>query len=506
MSAAMQVLLALALVSVCSAGDWVYITNPIEGYLHPAGEEVDILVNSLTSTDAMVPYEYYTLPFCAAPENTRWQADNLLGSALWGDSIMSSPYSVSFLKNMTCVSACPLNDMAMLNKDELQQMKRFILDGYRGNMILDKLPALRTSLIDPSPSALAELCSKNQVPEREKEVRGYPLGSCKNSEVYINNHLSFTVKYNEKVVEGQKLYFVVGFYVVPRSFAEAGCASQQRMTTALPKGSKQKEMHWTYSVSWELDPTVQWVTRWDNYLNSSEGDKNARAHWLKIAQFLIVVLCLSAIVAVILMRTLHLDFNRYNNPENEEEMQEEVGWKLVHTEVFRPPPYPNLFAALIGTGTQLYLMVVITLMIAMAGFLSPAHRGWFLTALIFLFILMSIVNGFVTGMLQMMFSVKQWKTIILSGLCFPGFMFSLWTISEILLANKHAANAVPIGTYFIVLLMWIGIYVPQMVLGASFAFRLPPIENTLRYSTQKKTVPPQRWWFSWIATILNAVN
>lgn len=44
----------------------------------------------------------------------------------------------------------------------------------------------------------------------------------------------------------------------------------------------------------------------------------------------------SAIVAMILMRTLHLDFNRYNNPENTEEAQEEVGWKLVHADVFRP--------------------------------------------------------------------------------------------------------------------------------------------------------------------------
>lgn len=40
------------------------------------------------------------------------------------------------------------------------------------------------------------------------------------------------------------------------------------------------------------------------------------------------MLCLSAMVAMILLRALHKDFNRYNNPENEDEKQEEYGAPL----------------------------------------------------------------------------------------------------------------------------------------------------------------------------------
>lgn len=40
---------------------------------------------------------------------------------------------------------------------------------------------------------------------------------------------------------------------------------------------------------------------------------------------------------------------------------EETGWKLVHGDVFRPPRYPKLFAAVIGSGIQIFLMTFITI-------------------------------------------------------------------------------------------------------------------------------------------------
>lgn len=40
---------------------------------------------------------------------------------------------------------------------------------------------------------------------------------------------------------------------------------------------------------------------------------------------------------------------------------EETGWKLVHGDVFRPPQYPMFLAAFLGSGVQLFCMVVITI-------------------------------------------------------------------------------------------------------------------------------------------------
>ena len=40
---------------------------------------------------------------------------------------------------------------------------------------------------------------------------------------------------------------------------------------------------------------------------------------------------------------------------------EETGWKLVHGDVFRPPPKSFLLCVFIGSGVQIFCMVVITL-------------------------------------------------------------------------------------------------------------------------------------------------
>jgi hypothetical protein len=42
-------------------------------------------------------------------------------------------------------------------------------------------------------------------------------------------------------------------------------------------------------------------------------------------------------------------------------------WKLVHGDVFRPPRYLELLAALVGTGVQLALLVLAVILITIAG-------------------------------------------------------------------------------------------------------------------------------------------
>ena len=46
-------------------------------------------------------------------------------------------------------------------------------------------------------------------------------------------------------------------------------------------------------------------------------------------------------------------------------------WKLVHGDVFRPPRYLELLAALVGTGVQLALLVLSVILITIAGKLLP---------------------------------------------------------------------------------------------------------------------------------------
>jgi hypothetical protein len=81
-------------------------------------------------------------------------------------------------------------------------------------------------------------------------------------------------------------------------------------------------------------------------------------HWFSIINSLMIVLFLTGMVAMIMMRTLHADFNRYNAMDSVEEA-EETGWKLVHGDVFRPPRFPMVFSILVGSGVQVLGMGII---------------------------------------------------------------------------------------------------------------------------------------------------
>ena len=329
--------------------------------------------------------------------------------------------------------------------------------------------------------------------------------------VHIYNHLNFTVQYNtrvEKDASGKTSvrYFVVGFLVEPLSYGDSGCRglTEKKVISgrSKDKGLPPLQVDFTYSVTWEKKD-YDWGMRWEYYLKSKYiSDNDTQMHWQKIMLSLLIILCMTGVVAIILMRTLHLDFNRYNNPDNEDEMQEEVGWKLVHTDVFRPPSHPNLFAAVIGMGTQILGMSVCILCFALMGLLSPSKRGRMLMTMIFLFVLMAFVNGYVTGSIQMMFSTRQWKSVIFAGTAFPALLFTMWAITEVFLNSRQAANAVDMQTVMSIIALWFGVCLPQAVLGASFAYRQKPITNPLRYQSQARAIPPQRWMFSLPATLL----
>ena len=86
-----------------------------------------------------------------------------------------------------------------------------------------------------------------------------------------------------------------------------------------------------------------------------------------------MVIFLTGLVSMILLRTLRADYARYTAVDDddiealERDMSEESGWKLVHGDVFRPPPRLPVLSAVIGTGVQLTLLILSVILITIAG-------------------------------------------------------------------------------------------------------------------------------------------
>jgi transmembrane 9 superfamily protein 2/4 len=179
------------------------------------------------------------------------------------------------------------------------------------------------------------------------------------------------------------------------------------------------EIPYSYSVYFREDDKIEWAHRWDLYfVNQEEG---SRIHWLAIVNSVIIAGLLTAIVAMILARTIRGDIKSYRDGSGEtgkvkpkrrsrpgsgtrtprtgeklsaglleqagdvdrdpdlssddEALEEQTGWKLLHGDVFRAPPYGTILAPLIGSGMQLVFMALGLLVLSSLGILNPSFRG-----------------------------------------------------------------------------------------------------------------------------------
>jgi len=215
------------------------------------------------------------------------------------------------------------------------------------------------------------------------------------------------------------------------------------------------------------------------------------------------MLFLSGMVAMILLRTLHRDISKYNEMASAEEAAEETGWKLVHGDVFRKPRFSKLLAVSVGSGVQILGMSVVTLIFALLGFLSPAHRGGLLQSMMLLFTFMGVFAGYSSARLYKVFQGEEWKTTtLMTALLYPGIFFTIFFVLNLLIWGQKSSGAVPFTTMFALLVLWFGISVPLVFLGSYFGFRKTPIELPVRINQIPRQIPQQPWFIQPMFTLL----
>jgi transmembrane 9 superfamily protein 2/4 len=445
-------------------------------------DKVEMKVNSLTSVKTQLPYRYYSLPFCV-PDQVLQRVENL-GEILAGDEIENSPYDLRMRFNETCKLLCHRK----LSGAKKSLFRRRIDRGYNVNWIVDNLPAA-TKYLRTDAEGKTDVIFMN----------GFPVGLVQQGKYYVHNHVSIILSYHANPSSYQG-YRIVGFEVEPRSILQsirdegddeysAGCSTGD--SKEMFDLDEHNEIWYTYDVLWVYSD-VRWASRWDKYLQMEGG----QIHWLSIMNSAMIVLFLSGLIALILLRTLHRDIVKYNELATKEEMQEETGWKLVHGDVFRKPEYAKLLVASFGCGVQLLLMGCVTLMFAALGFLSPAHRGGLLQSTLLLFTFMGVPGGYASARFYKLFgAAEDWKEVtVLTAVLYPGSIFGIFFILNLLIWGQASAGAVPFATMFALLVLWFGISVPLVFLGAYLGYRKPAPELPVRTNQVPREIPVQPWY------------
>lgn len=467
---------------------------------------VEIKAVKLTSSRTQLPYEYYSLPFCR-PDKIEYKAENL-GEVLRGDRIVNTPYDMHMNVEKKCEVLCdkPNKPVKFKIADSKLVVER-IREEYYIHLIADNLPVATRLEFYPN--------SEDNDKKKEKEVQfehGYRLGFIDNNKFYLHNHLSFIVYYHKEEIEidQEPTYRVVRFEVVPQSVKYQDLKMDEKGNCILPEAAgslpqeidpnKENDVLFTYSVHWEGSP-IKWASRWDTYLTMSD----VQIHWFSIVNSVVVVFFLSGILSMIIIRTLRKDIANYNREDDIEDTMEESGWKLVHGDVFRPPHYPMILSSLLGSGIQLFCMILIVIIVAMLGMLSPSSRGALMTTACFLFMFMGLFGGYFAGRLYRTLKGHRWrKGAFCTATLYPGIVFGLCFVLNCFIWGKHSSGAVPFPTMLALLCMWFGISLPLVYLGYYFGFRKQPYDNPVRTNQIPRQVPEQRWYMNRFVGILMA--
>ncbi|KAF5836931.1 Endomembrane protein 70-domain-containing protein [Dunaliella salina] len=456
-----RALVLLALGAILAPGTLAYYVPGTYPNEYSVGELLNAHVNSLTSFETELPFEYYTMPFCKPADG---------------------------VEERTKVVCQPKGSYGPLSAAEAKEMKTKIDEHYRINMLLDNLPVTVYDLLDTVSASdvgvPCHVCSivvvlgryESTLAAEALEARRRLSGAhdtddeqqLLDGEQGVGQMLgsgAITRKLLEEAGapapadgDGPFYYMVVGFEVVPCSIKrEAGqpiedvaCGYENENRFGPQEIEEGVDIVYTYDVHWQPSQ-IKWASRWDAYLRMPGGKGNS------------------------------LD------------LKDEAGWKLVTGDVFRTPQKSRSLAVQVGSGVQIICTFVVTLGLATLGFLSPASRGALLTTTIVLFVCLAVLAGLASvyawGAMERAYT--GWPYVCAQvSIFYPGIVMTIFTVLNLIIYHTGTSGAVPLGMYASIVAVWFLISIPLTFAGGFMALSLPIPSNPVKTNQIPRHIPP----------------
>ena len=429
-------------------------TNAIFDYSHDKGEPLSIQAGSLSSRRGIIPYGYTRLKICQSQKVIK--AEDTLGEILTGEVLYTTDYIANTNEDEFCQVLC----YNTFEEKTVKLIKKLIRRRYFTNWIVDKLPA---GLI---------LYNEETKQTSIKYFNGIPLGYIKNGNYYIYNHYQFHILLN-KIDEDR--YNVVGFNILPISIKhnkeEAVCAKDSKSILENlekePQPLIEGNILFTYDVVYEYSD-ITLASRWDHY-------KTARAgiHWTGIILSEVLIVVISVIIITVLCRNLRADISSYNYRVSNLEEINEYDWKQISGDIFRPPSVNVLLlSSMLGTGTQLFLMIAATLFFGLFGFMNPEQRANILNIGILFFCFMGLPGGYIAALFYRFWGGKSWiKVSLFTSIIFPGTLIFGYVIVNIILTIEKSNAAVHFYDIVSLFILWIFCTFPLILIGSFFGYK-----------------------------------
>ena len=430
------------------------------------GDEVSVAANKVGPfANPTETYRYHSLGFCA-PEQIEHHSHKL-GESLSGDRKVTSLYDIEFKVPQTNTKLCTKT----LTPTDVLGFLKAVEEEYYFELFVDGMPAWGY-VGDYDSEVDLVLNQGNLAPNLHK---------------FIYTHIIFHITFNEDRIVGVKI---------------TGDHDKMLDITGTPGMEPEpiEGVSFTYSVKWEQDTSIAFEDRMHRYQAMHFLQSSSEIQWLSIINSFVLVILLTALLAIILMRILKNDFAKYLDPDEEQEVygEEDQGWKLLHGDVFRFPNRKLIFAALLGTGIQLFVMAVLLILLAAASVFSPSHRGSMAVGAIILYSLTSAIGGYVSANMYANIGGRNWVwNTALSAIMFPGPLLIVFFFLNSVAVSHSSTAALPFKTIAIIFLIYVLVTFPLNVVGGIMGKNgAKGFDAPCRTTKVPRQIPSSAWYNS----------
>jgi len=427
---------------------------------YQAHDKIDLIANTVGPfNNPTETYPYYSLPFCDHAGKQR-RHKMAFGETLTGSRKVVSPYEVTFLDPVPWRALCEEN----MDMKDLMEFKMAIEKDYFFEMFFDDLPMWGYV---------------GEVVHEEFLLASNMQGA----RVFLYPHLHFSIGYNDDQI------VAINVTTDPKRRVDITDIDETK--------SDLTEIAFSYSIEWHHQHHIKYSNRMKRYDDSAFLPSSFEIHWLSIINSFVLVLLLTAFLAIILMRILKKDFSRYMEVDEEELTEEETGWKMIKGDVFRSPEGVSLFTALLGSGAQIFVTSMTVLIFVLAGFLSTTRRGALLTAAIITYACCGLVSGFVSARLYKQLKGASWVwNTMLTAAAFPLPLVLVFVWVNSVAASNSSTAALPVTTILLILSILLFVHFPLTVLGGIIGRNVTSdFKAPCRTNKVSREIPKHNMWY-----------
>lgn len=434
--------------------EWLFFSHCLAKKYTP-GQEIPVFANRIRPyRNPSETYDYFSLPFCRFNGSAQ-AVRRSFADAVLGNKVERTAVTLNFTVPVTDKTVCKVH----LDAENVKVLTTAVEREFYYELYVDKLPVW----------ALVGAGAKDN---------GHPF-------VFTRQH--FNISYNNN-----RIIDVV-------------------LTAESPfKLEEGRDLKFTYSVEWHSTARGK-ADRMERYKNDQFFKSSVR--YLSLVNSVVIVLALVVLTLVILLRALGNDLIRYQKESEinsfEVDFRVERGWKMLHADVFRTPPFVAAFSVFVGIGAHvmigslLFLFLVVVLdefldrsATVLLGFVSYTIGAFF--------------GGYFGAGLYKRWGGRKWmKQLMITVFLFP----VIFTVVEIPL-NRIAiayksSQVFKFKTLMRVFLWYVAVVMPVTVFGEIVGRNLFFVgPNPTRVGMIKRTIPPTPFYLSivFVALVINVLS